>query len=159
MVKQKTSEKHTASLSKIILQLQAVNVYLILTCWCLFFMCKDQSVRQLKCDRWREQQQQTGVLPCLLQDTSGFGWPCAIHSITAGRPSTTVAFWGGATIATLFRVSVEPLTRDITFFSAIKILDHSPMKKAKKALQPDNQLFTVDVFPTISCLISMPPQQ
>lgn len=32
------------------------------------------------------------VSPCLLQDTSGFGWPCATHSITVGRPSMTVAF-------------------------------------------------------------------
>lgn len=49
------------------------------------------------------------VSPCLLQDTSGFGWPCAMHSITVGRPSMTVAFWGGATIATRFRDSAGPL--------------------------------------------------
>lgn len=42
------------------------------------------------------------LLPCLLQDTRGFGWPSAIHSITAGRPSMTVVLRGGATITTLF---------------------------------------------------------
>ena len=68
-------------------------------------------VEKKKSKQDENHQQKRGELerlPCLLQDTSGFGWPCAIHSITAGRPSTTVAFWGGATITTLFRVSVEP---------------------------------------------------
>lgn len=99
---------------------------LILTCWCLFFMHERHIVRKGDTDNERLidaekrsweleiekiEWEHLGVLPCLLQDTSGFGWPCAIHSITAGRPSTTVAFWGGATITTLFRASVEPITR------------------------------------------------
>lgn len=62
------------------------------------------------------------ILPCLLQDTRGFGWPCAIHSITAGPPSTTVAFWGGATIATRLRASVAPAAtkRGIVFIQISK---------------------------------------
>lgn len=57
--------------------------------------------------RAKQQRSVLQPLPCLLQDTRGFGWPSAIHSITAGRPSITVVLRGGATITTLFEFAVS----------------------------------------------------
>lgn len=68
---------------------------------------KDKQGFKVQAGRTRNQ-----VLPRLLQDTRGLGWPCAMHSITVGRPSTTLAFWGGATITTLSSVWAAPLKKD-----------------------------------------------
>lgn len=76
------------------------------------------------------------LLPCLLQDTRGFGWPSAIHSITTGRPRITVVLRGGATITT-FRFSVGSVRRRVQS-SNYSITDSQPASSLTRRWSPSS---------------------